>query len=260
VDAGDFVGESDEGNNSREIPLPEIPLPDLTISDLTVSPAENLSHGQRVTLRATVQNIGATTLVPFRVEFQIAGETLTQSVAGLQGGQSTVVEAVWVAKAGQHTLRVFVDTTRIIPESNEDNNVAERQLPEITAPDLSVTSIALNPQSGFVSGDTVTVAVTVQIGGTGRLIAPIPVILLDNGQRVGTRQLDAGLTAGQNVTLAFSWRVLPGAHTLRAVVDPDNILPEPNEENNATEQQVSEIPTPDFALNAVLVPENPFTG
>jgi subtilase family serine protease len=52
------------------------------------------------------------------------------------------------------------------------------------------------------------------------------------------------LTAGQNVTLAFSWRVLPGAHTLRAVVDPDNILPEPNEENNATEQQVSEIPTP----------------
>jgi subtilase family serine protease len=68
------------------------------------------------------------------------------------------------------------------------------------------------------------------------------------------------LTAGQNVTLAFSWRVLPGAHTLRAVVDPDNILPEPNEENNATEQQVSEIPTPDFALNAVLVPENPFTG
>jgi len=260
VDAGDFVGESDEGNNSREISLPEIPLPDLTISDLTVSPAENLSHGQRVTLRATVQNIGATTLVPFRVEFQIAGETLTQSVAGLQGGQSTVVEAVWVAKAGQHTLRVFADTTRVIPESNEDNNVAERQLPEITAPDLSVTSIALNPQSGFVSGDTVTVAVTVQIGGTGRLIAPIPVILLDNGQRVGTRQLDAGLTAGQNVTLAFSWRVLPGAHTLRAVVDPDNILPEPNEENNATEQQVSEIPTPDFALNAVLVPENPFTG
>ncbi len=260
VDAGDFVGESDEGNNSRELPLPEIPPPDLTVSDLTVSPAENLSHGQRVTLRATVQNIGATTLVPFRVEFQIAGETLTQSVTGLQGGQSTVVEAVWVAKAGQHTLRVFADTTRVIPESNEDNNVAERQLPEITAPDLSVTSIALNPSSGFISGDTVTVAATVQIGGTGRLISPIPVVLLDNGQRVGTRQLDAGLTAGQNVTLAFSWRVLPGAHTLRVVVDPDNILPEPNEDNNATEQQVSEIPTPDFALNAVLVPENPFTG
>ena len=260
VDAGDAVGEIDEANNIRDLALPEIPLPDLTVSDLAIVPAGNISHGQRVTLRATVRNAGATTLVPFRVEFRVAGETLTQSVAGLQGGQSAVVEIGWVAKAGQHNLQVAADTTRIIPESDEDNNAAELALPEITAPDLVVSQLTLNPASGFVSGATVTVAATVQIGGSGRLISPIPVVLLDNGRRVGTRQLDAGLTAGQSVILAFSWRVLPGAHTLRVVADPDNVLPEPDEANNAAEQTVSEVPAPDFALVANIVPENPFTG
>lgn len=260
VDSGDVVGESDEANNARELTLPEIPLPDLTVSDLAIIPAENISHGQRVTLRATVRNDGATTLVPFRVNFVVAGETLTQTVAGLQGGQSTIVEAIWIAKAGQHNLQVIADPTRIIPESNEDNNFAASALPEITAPDLAVTQIVLNPASGFISGDTVTVAATVQIGGSGRLIAPIPVVLLDNGQQVATRQLDAGLTAGQSVTLAFSWRALLGARTLKVIADPGNVLPESDETNNSAEITAPEVPAPDLALAVALVPDSPFTG
>ncbi len=260
VDAGDHVGESDEANNTRQLNLPDIPPPDLTVSDLAIVPAENLTQGQTVTLRATVRNNGATTLVPFRVDFRVAGETLTQSIAGLQSGQSTVVEALWVAKAGRHTLQVVADATRIISETNEDNNAAELALPEITAPDLVVAQLTLNPATGFFSGDTVTVAATVQIAGSGRLTSPIPVVLLGNGQRVGVRQLDAGLSAGQSVTLAFSWRVLPGVHTLRVVADPDNILPEPDETNNAAEQSVPEVPAPDLALAVALVPESPFTG
>lgn len=260
IDDDDSVGESNEENNIANLNLPEIPLPDLTVSELSITPSENLSQGLRTTLRATVRNLGATTLVPFRVEFRVAGETLIQTVAGLQSGQSTIVEVNWVAKAGRHNLQVFVDPTRIIPESNEDNNALEFQLPEVTAPDLVITQIALNPASGFVSGDTVTVAATIQIAGTGRLISPIPVVLIDNGRRVVTRQLDAGLTSGQRLTLALPWRVSFGAHTLRVVVDPENLLPEPDEGNNALEQTVPEVPTPDFSLSAIIVPETPFTG
>ncbi len=253
VDGGDKVGESNEDTNVRELNLPDIPPPDLTVTELKTVPASGIGLGQKVTLQATIRNAGATTLTPFRVDFTLAGKPYTQQVAGLAGGQSQTVEVVVTAEAGEQNLQVIVDPMRVVLESNENNNSAQLNF-GVAVPDLQLTKLTLRPEAGFTSGDTISVAATIQLNGSGRLIAPVAVRLFDNANSIGGRTLDAGLTAGQTVTLGFSWRATPGAHTLRVVADPDNKLPEPDENNNASSLPLPDVPFPDLAVSANLNP------
>jgi len=136
-------------------------------------------------------------------------------------------------RPGSYELRVWVDPTNIVPETNEDNN-------EITI-GLSVQGSELHPHSIELGGAPIhqgdTVAVTAQIENTGIK----PVDTFTTGFFLDEVRLDtfyySGEGLGKNGTVKVQG-VLDttdlhyGDYVLRIVVDPDDHIPEKDEANN----------------------------
>jgi len=258
VDPADSLPESDETNNRREFNLPQVPLPDLAIVNLRTFPSTNLSPGMNLNITATIHNFGGETVRGFVVHFSAADFSGQVWVNGLGANEEKEIEVTWWnIPPGQHTLIATVDPTKVVPETNEGNNQATLPV-NVSAPDLIAEGMEINP-STFVSGTTVTVAVTVNIAGAGRTPFPIPVRLFDNDVPVGESQIDANIPAGRRIIVRIPYQARSGERRLKVVVDPDNQVPEPNENNNTQERTVT-VPAPDIAVSAELLPNNPTTG
>jgi subtilase family serine protease/flagellar hook assembly protein FlgD len=258
VDPANELPESDENNNRRDLTLPDIPMPDIAITDLRTYPSTNLSPGMSIQLIATLHNFGGATERGFVLHFSAANFSQQVWIYGMEANEDKEVEVTWWnIPPGQHRLVATVDPQNVVPETNKANNQATSTV-DVSAPDLIAESVEINPAS-FVSGTTVTVAVTVNISGAGRTLFAIPVRLLDNDVPVSEGQIDPGIPAGRRVVVRIPYQARPGERRLKVVVDPDNRVPEPNENNNTQERTVT-VPVPDVAILAELLPNNPGTG
>ena len=258
VDPADELPESDETNNRRDLNLPEIPMPDIAITNLRTYPSTNLSPGMNIQLIATLHNFGGATERGFVLHFSVADFSRQVWIYGMGANEDREVEVTWWnIPPGQHRLVATVDPQNVVPETNKANNQATLTV-DVSAPDLIAENMEINPAS-FVSGTTVTVAVTVNISGAGRTLFPIPVRLLDNDVPVGEGQIDSGIPAGRRVIVRIPYQARSGERRLKVVVDPDNRVPEPNENNNTQERTIT-VPVPDIAISAELLPDNPTTG
>ncbi len=258
VDPANELPESDENNNRRDLTLPDIPMPDIAITDLRTYPSTNLSPGMSIQLIATLHNFGGATERGFVLHFSAANFSRQVWINGMEANENKEVEVTWRdIPPGQHRLVATVDPQNVVPETNKANNQATSTV-DVSAPDLIAESVEINPAS-FVSGTTVTVAVTVNISGAGRTLFAIPVRLLDNDVPVSEGQIDPGIPAGRRVVVRIPYQARPGERRLKVVVDPDNRVPEPNENNNTQERTVT-VPVPDVAILAELLPNNPGTG
>jgi hypothetical protein len=72
-------------------------------------------------------------------------------------------------------------------------------------------------------------------------------------------RLTQAFQQGRRVVVRIPYQARPGERRLKVVVDPDNRVPEPNENNNTQERTVT-VPVPDVAISAELLPNNPGTG
>jgi len=258
VDPANELPESDENNNRRDLTLPDIPMPDIAITDLRTYPSTNLSPGMSIQLIATLHNFGGATERGFVLHFSAANFSKQVWINGMEANEDKEVEVTWWnIPPGQHRLVATVDPQNVVPETNKANNQATSTV-DVSAPDLIAESVEINPAS-FVSGTTVTVAVTVNISGAGRTLFAIPVRLLDNDVPVSEGQIDPGIPAGRRVVVRIPYQARPGERRLKVVVDSDNQVPEPNENNNTQERTVT-VPVPDVAILAELLPNNPGTG
>jgi subtilase family serine protease len=258
VDPANELPESDESNNRRDLTLPDIPMPDIAITDLRTYPSTNLSPGMSIQLIATLHNFGGATERGFVLHFSAANFSQQVWINGMEANENKEVEVTWRdIPPGQHQIVATVDPQNVVPETNKANNQLTSTV-DVSAPDLIAESMEINPAS-FVSGTTVTVAVTVNISGAGRTLFAIPVRLLDNDVPVSEGQIDPGIPAGRRVVVRIPYQARPGERRLKVVVDPDNRVPEPNENNNTQERTVT-VPVPDVAISAELLPNNPGTG
>lgn len=112
-----------------------------------------------------------------------------------------------------------------------------------TGNDLVVTNISMSPANP-VAGQAVTFTATVQNQGT----TPVPsgtavgVAFEVDGQKVSwNRSNTSGLAAGATVTLTANagspgttWTATSGPHTLRAIADDLNVIPDESDEGNNT--------------------------
>jgi hypothetical protein len=179
VDPANELPESDENNNRRDLTLPDIPMPDIAITDLRTYPSTNLSPGMSIQLIATLHNFGGATERGFVLHFSAVNFSRQVWINGMEANEDKEVEVTWWnIPPGQHRLVATVDPQNVVPETNKANNQLTLTV-DVSAPDLIAESVEINPAS-FVSGTTVTVAVTVNISGAGRTPFAIPVRLLDN--------------------------------------------------------------------------------
>ncbi|MCH7745792.1 MAG: hypothetical protein IIC84_06950, partial [Chloroflexi bacterium] len=168
---------------------------------------------------------------------------------------------------GKHTLRIVADSTNLIPETNESDNVLERDFiwepassSTATPVPLRLPDLALYTPDGWddpivatsYTGDTVegplslsaTTYIRYGIENRGLISAPsdIWVYLYLDDILVDMKVLD-GLIADGTVTqpewtgLFEVTNVTQGDHVLKLVIDPANLVSESDETNNTFEKR-----------------------
>ncbi|MCX6651916.1 MAG: Ig-like domain-containing protein [Methanomassiliicoccales archaeon] len=224
--------------------------------------------GDAVNLTADVLNHGNSDAHYVAVGFYVDGAKIAQvnwSVVPAQG-QVRQVRAQWHAVLGTHNISVMADANNSIPETNESNNEAWKDIVVVARPvfkpDLEVTAANITfAPSTIYENDTVSISVMVY--NKGNWVASNAVISIHN---------ETGLVANRSVSIApgvaslveVEWPFVPlGLHTIIVYADPQYLLGEWSYANNQAEKQFTVLPVvidrPDllFSTGVMLTPSPP---
>jgi len=261
ADSGNAVDESDEGNNrySLSISVPSS-FPDLVVTNLSWSPSY-IKPGSLVELRATVKNVGREPAILYRAHrFLINGNPIgTNSTSRrLDVNQSATYTIYWRAVPGNHTFTLVADAYNHLPEENESNNRMTVSLPEVKFPDFKIVSVQ-PVQSLNATG--VRAPFEVKITNLGEDYGGrIPVQLYQDGMIYYTTSWGnyyiPGLKRGEVKSLWLYYMVNGGTHEVKIVVDPDNAIPEADENNNQFVGNYT-TPHPDVVVELELANTTP---
>ncbi|ULB34629.1 CARDB domain-containing protein [Proteiniphilum propionicum] len=247
---------------------PSVPTdkPDLVITDISWEPASP-ENGNAVILRATIKNQGSVSTpagvihgVLFTFDDGAAGPGVWSDThtGPLAPGASVTLTAnggsagaTWTAVDGTHTVKANVDDINRITESDETNNIMNKQIVVSPGkPDLVVTDISWDPASP-ASGYAVTMRATIK--NQGSVSTPAGVIhgvlfTFDDGAAgpgVWSDTHTGPLAPGASVTLTANggsagatWTAVAGTHTVKANIDDANRITESNETNNIVSKQI----------------------
>jgi len=232
-----------------------LPLPDLTLTSITVTPSEPTAQ-EECGVKVLVKNIGNVKASGIIVKIEVNGITIqTQTVDDLEAGSSRTLTFSWTpTAAGDYTLKATVDPENLIKELNENNNVISttvtvkpKELPDLTVQFQEI------PEK-FEVNKEYEIKVLVKNIGTAAADT-FNVELTVNGARVEKKEIK-GLAEGASEVLTFSWTpTAAGDYTLKATVDPENLIKELNENNNVATVSVSAIevvPPPPFPWTTVI--------
>lgn len=251
VDIEDPQGD----NNAVELDLPAVPPPDFVLSQMSVVVPGNLRLGSTIQVNLSIRNEGGNFRLPIGypqgipVRLFVNGQRTAQAlIGGLDSGVSTDLSIAWNVDRPftNPQLRVVIDPDNVVSESNEDNNAAEQQLVATVVPvDFTVEAIDIRP-AGKPAGDTANVVVRVRSSGEyqGRIGVSAEV----DGVRLLPVEATVNLSAGGTTEIPLRWRVTPGGNrAIRAEVDPNNLIPELDDNNNVLNHVVDyPVQAPDF--------------
>ena len=172
ADSKQLIQESNEKNNLASKALSTAPLPDLMLeaSSLTLSHSD-LALGNIIKLSAVVNNIGAAESPACEVSFYdktALGDTYLiqrQSLGKIPSGSVVAVSSLWQALPGAHTIVMEIDSGDVVVESDEGNNVVEKEV-LITAPEMILATMSqdssgnLTATSSFAAYAQVVIQVT----------------------------------------------------------------------------------------------------
>ncbi|MET0136242.1 MAG: CARDB domain-containing protein, partial [Kibdelosporangium sp.] len=218
------------------------PNPDLTVSAVSWTPTAP-SETDRVTVRATVQNIGTAAAGATSVNINLGGAVAGSApVSALNAGASTSVSFdAGTRPQGSYSVGAVVDPANTIVEQNNDNNsfTAPTQLVvgQAPGPDLQVTGITTSPSNPAV-GTPVTFTVSVNNRGTSSSGATTVTRVTVGGTTLNTNTSAIAAGATVNVPISGSWTATNGGATITATADATNVVTETNESNNSLAQSI----------------------
>ena len=318
LDSTNLIDESDETDNTYEmevvweagdpVPAPERPvtrLPDLAVAQLrgvsdviVASPyAEDvedwpLSVDLPAYVVSAIENRGLSSIDhPVRVDLYLDGVLVAwrQGDGAIAGGFPSRVtwsglQGIVPVTPGEHTLKVVVDPTNLIQESDETNNVFEKvftwntgAVPAKPAPAAGAAPVLPQPlglanlQPGWVfdsdgpisvfhEGDTqhnpplivgqeVLLQVSVKNRSSVGTRIPFSVDVFFNDELVNTFVFRRGIP--QKAILSSLWDglagevdITPGEHTLKIVIDSRESIREADEEDNVFERTFTWLEEP----------------
>jgi|GEM_PF-2425022 len=251
ADPDNNVTEQNEGNNQASVAVavsesPNAPA-DLVVdaAKITFSNAAPLSTDV-IDIGATVTNAGGVNAADVEVRFYDGdpaqgGQQLGSGLkfAGIAAGGEGKATLKTALSAGTHRIYVVADPANTIGESDEDNNKARADLTveQGPPPDLSIApSEIVVVDTDITSGDLVKIKVVVRNLGAGpanqvsvRLYQGAP---LAGGFRTSMDIPVAALAPSDSATVEIGWGAAVGDRDLYVVADPENIIPEDDEDNN----------------------------
>jgi subtilase family serine protease len=216
------------------------------LSELVVHSAEfngTLQEGSSNGVYAAIENSGAPTASPFVVRFQIddAWQSDVTLPAGFVGWGSPNAPQRWTATAGTHVLRVEVDATQAVPETDETNNVLLQTF--VVQPGPPGPPDLLIQNGGFIdpvdqAGQSSRAWVTVENAASSTQADSVIAFEVD-GASLGTATVPAGYAGVQSFQSPQAWTAAGGTHVLRITVDATDAIAESDESNNGFTKAVT---------------------
>ncbi|MCX8044220.1 MAG: hypothetical protein N3B18_08855 [Desulfobacterota bacterium] len=243
----------DNNNACREIFVGSVCDIEVRAQDITINPPAPVLN-ENVTIGALIRNKSNQHIESVSVKFfdgepgnprQQIGQDI---VITLDPGETVRVENSWLPPcAGMHEIWVVADPENMIPEENEHNNKASRQIVIAgAAPDLAILSGSLfvappNPHAGEI---TQIVAHVNNFGGSEAAPATVRFYAEGNGTRrlLGETGKDC-IKASETAQLTMTWIPHEGEQFIAAIVDPDNLVQESHEGNNRQDMSITVTPS-----------------
>jgi len=267
VTPGAFDTTAPASNNAFVAKLgPYAPsLPDFVVGepDLFLDPpGPSIPAGASVTISATVHNAGTqeASQVPVRFSDGIppTGAPIDgdQVLSSLPVGGAGTVSVPWTAgPPGSHSLCVLADPDSLILESTETNNQAcvAISVEAPLGPDLTVlpADVVVWPSPPYRSGQLLQIDATIRNAGTND--ADPTVARFHDGlppaPQIGGDQPMPSLIPGGSAIVWVMWTApTPGSYEVCVVADPDDLVTETDETDNAACVNVIVSETrPDYA-------------
>lgn len=249
ADPYDAVAEIREDNNKLAVPLTVngSTMANLTVSykDVVATPNPANERGS-TTISAVVKNDGFSAAENFKVSFYLGapnqGGVLlgSQVVTALLPQQSVTTAFEWkdIAESGARVISVVLDPDNAVQEISEDDNFTYTSLMILTLPDLAIssTSIALAPAAPK-TGDQISVSLTVQ--NRGEQDATNVVVRVTEGETTIGSVIIPIIHGNSQATAVIPYLATyeKGTHRITAVVDPEQVIAEGSEENNAAAKE-----------------------
>jgi hypothetical protein len=201
-------------------------LPDLTVQSITFVPSPPI-RDQDNEVRITFRNDGAGAAGPFDWEWQPgnAAPFSGRLTGGLNAGQAAVVTVTWHPNSHYASLPTVarVDVNDEVAESDETNNELQVNVQVVQPP-----SGDLVLQEFFLStGDEVVLRVSNPDGGITAATFDYELHEDDSPATFGTCD-----TPAMGSHACWTGYIIVGEHTIRAVLDPANLISETDETNN----------------------------
>ena len=262
IDGLRTVTESDETNNETTVVYDLTGSADLVVDSVVLNPADH-EVGDKVTFSVTVRNQGIGQAGASTVEYYIGDETSRfgmNNLRAISGGGVGIGTFEWVAEEGAHSIRILLDTTDAVSESDETNN-EEVLFLELSEPaELVIQSITWTPESPSV-GDDVTFTVTVRNDGPGAAFEAGVELYLGNTSSPFASEDIGTLDADDTIEKTFTWVAEKGTHILTAVADARNIEVDADEPLNEKAVSYEGTLLPDLVLDDFTWrPEKPAVG
>ncbi|MGC9060640.1 MAG: CARDB domain-containing protein [Thermoplasmata archaeon] len=200
--------------------------PDLVITSADVIPPYPPAQ-KNSTVNITVRNSGNYWASKIRVNVYADDVLLsTKMVNFLNVSESKNLSFSIYFSSSPSKIRVVLDERNKVPESNENNNVAEINL---AYPDLIVERVNFNPQNP-VEGDNITITAQIQNSGISDA-EDVLVYLIVDGVKMSEITIPS-IPQGSTMEVTFYWFGTYGMHNLSVYADPGNRIGEIDEANN----------------------------
>ena len=262
IDPLNSIDELDETDNVASKNLTSATLPDLSLGSTDIGFAPDPPRiGEPMIISVTVRNNGQSEAENFMV-YVYAGDPdqgglkIAEATSSyLAGGGSGSFQINWTVAQGVDRITVKVDPLNQVSESNENNNQTFRLLNSVASPVQGIDLVAVPNSFSFSSRipqeeNPVTIAAMVQNNGTLGT-ANVEVVFYDGdilkpANRIYSTTIPF-LDAVQIRTVSFQHTFAEGTmgtHTITMVVDPQSLITEANENNNALSASIEVIELP----------------
>jgi len=221
--------------------------PDVYVTSESIDPVDTPTAGLNCTLSIRVFNAGEVDAEDVSLVLYDGGTALWNTTVPLvRAGGHREVFYTWVpASRGYHQLELVVDPDDRLIEMNENNNSVIKSV-AVYQPNPSVDPEGL---SFIVGGVTVThttpgtgVYIVVHITNMDELSAKasrLVVRIYVDDERIEEKVLT--VNANDDAYVETLWTAEKGTHEIKAVLDPDNLIYESDEEDNQVVKQITVV-------------------
>lgn len=243
---GTVIGAGDNTyGQSKEIAAEILSVPELfreeafslEVTELSYSFDESYNEedycdGMNMTIHAEIMNKSSqlidSTAVLFKLDDHVVG---SKTINQFQPGEKRTVSLSCLFDAGAKNLIV-------IPDSRfPDNAVTTLSLPDVEKAELSLSVRIENYNNRFI--------VYASVSNEGNTtIRNIDIDYVLDGEKIGSSTIRNGIKKGETRISSLQFYTTAGTHQLKVLVDPQNIVPEENKENNDYTEEITAVIIP----------------